>query len=147
MRSECTYMPCHHKSREDRTSKREQRHPLSPPKHAINIGPSELVAHLKGRDYVTRTWKRTMVTIPCRALRAEIVKLLKKGHLQEFLTEKGWETYGLDNEPNERRIVQQIKDMPSPPPIRNESPSNEGPLTSHVDHGRWSNRALDHVSQ
>lgn len=57
-------------------------------------------------------------TIDCRALRAEIVELLKKGHLQEFLTEKGRETYMLDNEQKEQRIVQQIKDTLSPPPIR-----------------------------
>ncbi|GMN64235.1 hypothetical protein TIFTF001_033319 [Ficus carica] len=37
-------------------------------------------------------------TIDCRALRAEVVELLKKGHPREFLTEKGRETYGLDND-------------------------------------------------
>ena len=57
-------------------------------------------------------------TIDCRVLRAEVAELLKKGHLREFLTEKGRETYGLGNESKERRIVQQIKDMPSPPPVR-----------------------------
>ena len=50
-------------------------------------------------------------TIDCRALRAEVAKLLKKGHLREFLTEKGRETFGLDNESKERKI----KDTPSPP--------------------------------
>ncbi|GMN74866.1 hypothetical protein TIFTF001_053935, partial [Ficus carica] len=57
-------------------------------------------------------------TIDCRALRAEVAELLKKNHLQEFLTDKGRETYGFDNESKERRIVQQIEDTPSPPPVR-----------------------------
>ncbi|GMN26887.1 hypothetical protein TIFTF001_040946 [Ficus carica] len=57
-------------------------------------------------------------TIDCRVLRAEVAELLKKGHLREFLTEKGRETYGLGNESKERKIVQQIKDTPSPPPVR-----------------------------
>ncbi|GMN46219.1 hypothetical protein TIFTF001_015414 [Ficus carica] len=92
---------------------------LSPPKYTFNISPSELVAHLKGRDYITWPKKlpdnpaRDMTkycefhkdhshhTINCRALRAEVAKLLKKGHLREFITHKGRETYGLGNEPKE----------------------------------------------
>ncbi|GMN51016.1 hypothetical protein TIFTF001_020171 [Ficus carica] len=35
------------------------------------------------------------------ALRAEVAKLLRKGHLREFLTEKRKETYGLSNESKE----------------------------------------------
>ncbi|GMN61551.1 hypothetical protein TIFTF001_030651 [Ficus carica] len=57
-------------------------------------------------------------TIDCRALRAEVAELLKKGHLREFLTDKGRETYGLGSEHKERRVVQQIEDTPSPPPVR-----------------------------
>ncbi|GMN25023.1 hypothetical protein TIFTF001_043853 [Ficus carica] len=57
-------------------------------------------------------------TINCRALLAEVAELLKKGHLREFLTEKGRETYGLVGEAKERRVVQQIEDTPSPPPVR-----------------------------
>ncbi|GMN67946.1 hypothetical protein TIFTF001_037007 [Ficus carica] len=57
-------------------------------------------------------------TIDCRALRAEVAELLKKGHLREFLTDKGRETYGLGNESKERRIVQQIEDTSSPPLVR-----------------------------
>ncbi|GMN28076.1 hypothetical protein TIFTF001_044194 [Ficus carica] len=56
-------------------------------------------------------------TIDCRKLRAEVVELLNKGHLREFLSEKGRETYGLGNESKERKIVQQIEETPSPPPI------------------------------
>ncbi|GMN62665.1 hypothetical protein TIFTF001_031744 [Ficus carica] len=37
-------------------------------------------------------------TIDCRVLRAEVAELLKKGHLREFLTEKGRETYGFSSE-------------------------------------------------
>ncbi|GMN63815.1 hypothetical protein TIFTF001_032908 [Ficus carica] len=44
-------------------------------------------------------------TIDCRALRAEVTELLKKGHLREFLTEKGRETYGLGGEAKERRVM------------------------------------------
>ncbi|GMN48555.1 hypothetical protein TIFTF001_017738 [Ficus carica] len=40
-------------------------------------------------------------TINCRALRAEVAELLKKGHLIEFLIVKGMETYGLGNESKE----------------------------------------------
>ncbi|GMN68319.1 hypothetical protein TIFTF001_037378 [Ficus carica] len=57
-------------------------------------------------------------TIDCRALRAEVAELLKKRHLREFLTEKGRETYGLGSEAKERRVVQQIEDTHSPPPVR-----------------------------
>ncbi|GMN48610.1 hypothetical protein TIFTF001_017761 [Ficus carica] len=98
--------------------------------------PSELIAHLKCQDFVT--WPKKLSenpardttkycefhkdhghqTIDCRALRAEVVELLKKGHLREFLTEKGRETYGLGNESKERRIVQQIEDTPSPSSVR-----------------------------
>ncbi|GMN62972.1 hypothetical protein TIFTF001_032049 [Ficus carica] len=83
----------------------------------------QLVAHLKRQDFVTWPKKlpenlaRDMMkycefhrdhghhTINCRALRAEVAELLKKGYLREFLTEKGRETYGLGNESKERRIV------------------------------------------
>ena len=40
-------------------------------------------------------------TIDCKALRAEVTELLKKGHLREFLTKKGREIDRLDNEPKE----------------------------------------------
>ena len=43
---------------------------------------------------------------------------MKKGHLKEFLIEKGREMYGLGSEPKERKVVQQIEDTPSPPPVR-----------------------------
>ena len=44
-------------------------------------------------------------------------KLLKKGHLREFLIDKGKETYRLRNEPKKWKIVQQIEDTLSPPPV------------------------------
>lgn len=47
-------------------------------------------------------------TINCRALHAEMAEILKKGHLQELLTEKGREKYGLNNKPKKWRVVQQI---------------------------------------
>ncbi|GMN59943.1 hypothetical protein TIFTF001_029036 [Ficus carica] len=121
--------------REERTSRREHKRPFSPPKYALGISPLELIAHLKCWDYVSWLKKlpnnpaRDMTkyyefhkdhghnTIDCRALRAEVVELLKKGHLREFLTEKGREMYGLCSEPKERKVVQQIKDTPSPPPV------------------------------
>ncbi|GMN54163.1 hypothetical protein TIFTF001_023309 [Ficus carica] len=53
-----------------------------------------------------------------KALRAEVAELLKKGHLRKFLTEKGREMYGLGNGFKERKIVQQIEDTPSQPPVR-----------------------------
>jgi len=122
--------------REDRTVKRERKRPFSPPKYALGISPSALIAHLKRQDFVT--WPKKLPenpardttkycefhkdhghnTIDCRALRAEVAELLKKGHLREFLTEKGRETYGLGNESKERRIVQQVDDLPLPPPVR-----------------------------
>ncbi|GMN47914.1 hypothetical protein TIFTF001_017077 [Ficus carica] len=52
------------------------------------------------------------------ALRAEVAELLKKSHLREFLTEKDRETNGLVGEAKERRVVQQIEETPSPPPVR-----------------------------
>ncbi|GMN70146.1 hypothetical protein TIFTF001_039188 [Ficus carica] len=98
--------------------------------------PSKLIAHLRCQDFVT--WPKKLPenstrdttkycefhkdhghqTIDCRALRAEVAELLKKGYLREFLTEKGRETYGLGNESKERKVVQQIEDTPSPPAVR-----------------------------
>ncbi|GMN65353.1 hypothetical protein TIFTF001_034423 [Ficus carica] len=121
---------------EERTTRRDHKRPFSPPKYALGISPSKLIAYLKRQDFVT--WSKKLPenptrdttkyyefhkdhghqTIDCRALRAEVAKLLKKGHLREFLTEKGRETYGLGNESKERRILQQIEDTPSPPPVR-----------------------------
>ncbi|GMN26380.1 hypothetical protein TIFTF001_044002 [Ficus carica] len=122
--------------RVERTTRRDQKRPLSPPKYALGISPSELIAHLKRQDFVT--WPKKLPenpardttkycefhrdhghhTIDCRALRAEVAELLKKGHLREFLTDKGRESYGLGSEHKERRVVQQIEDTPSPPPVR-----------------------------
>ncbi|GMN55829.1 hypothetical protein TIFTF001_024942 [Ficus carica] len=80
---------CRTGHRVERTTRRDQKRPLSPPKYALGI-----------------------------TLRAEVAELLKKGHLREFLTDKGRETYGLGSESKERRVVQQIEDTPSPPPVR-----------------------------
>ena len=88
-------------------------------KYALGISPSELIAHLKRQDFVTWPKKlpdnpaRDMTkyyefhkdhghnTIDCRALRAEVARLLGKGYLREFLTKKRRETYGLVNESKE----------------------------------------------
>ncbi|GMN28335.1 hypothetical protein TIFTF001_041154 [Ficus carica] len=122
--------------RVERSSRRDRKRPFSPPKYALGISPSELIAHLKRQDFVT--WPKKLPenpardtskycefhkdhghnTMDCRALRAEVAELLKKGHLREFLTEKGRETYGLSGEHKERRVVQHIEDTPSPPPVR-----------------------------
>ncbi|GMN47447.1 hypothetical protein TIFTF001_016609 [Ficus carica] len=124
------------KNREKRTARRDHKRPFSPPKYTLSISPSELIAHLKCQDFVT--WPEKLPeypardttkycefhkyhghhTIDCRVLRAEVAELLKKGHLQEFLTEKGRETYGLGNESKERKIVQPIEETPSPPLVR-----------------------------
>lgn len=73
----------------------------------------------KGHDDVLRIYKdHDHNTIDCRALRAEVAELLKKGHLREFLTEKGREMYELDSESKERKLVQQIEDTPSPLPVQ-----------------------------
>ncbi|GMN46180.1 hypothetical protein TIFTF001_015367 [Ficus carica] len=119
--------------REEQTSRRDHKRPFSPPKYALSISPSKLIAHLKCQDFVTWSKKlpenpaRDMTkyyefhkdhghhTIDCRALRAEVAKLLKKGHHREFLIEKERETYGLGNESKERKIVHQIEDTSSPP--------------------------------
>ncbi|GMN30912.1 hypothetical protein TIFTF001_048137 [Ficus carica] len=118
------------RTRDEVAKAREER------KKALGISPSELIAHLKRQDFVT--WPKKLLENPardttkyckfhkdhghqiidCRAIRAEVAKLLKKGYLREFLTEKGRETYGLGNESKERRIVQQIKETPSPPLVR-----------------------------
>ncbi|GMN36611.1 hypothetical protein TIFTF001_042473 [Ficus carica] len=120
----------------EQTTRRDHKRPLSPPKYALGISPSELIAHLKHQDFVT--WSKKLPenpardttkycefhkdhghqTIDCRVLRAEVAELLKKGHLREFLTKKGRETYKLGNESKERRIVQQIEDTPSPTPAQ-----------------------------
>ncbi|GMN19899.1 hypothetical protein TIFTF001_042939, partial [Ficus carica] len=122
--------------RVERSTRRDRKRPFSPPKYALGISPSELIAHLKRQDFVT--WSKKLPenpardtskycefhkdhghnTVDCRALRAEVAELLKKGHLREFLTEKGRETYGLGGEHKERRVVQHIEDTPSPPPVR-----------------------------
>ncbi|GMN24072.1 hypothetical protein TIFTF001_040532, partial [Ficus carica] len=122
--------------RVERSTRRDRKRPFSPPKYALGISPSELIAHLKRQDFVT--WPKKLPenpardtskycefhkdhghnTVDCRALRAEVAELLKKGHLREFLTEKGRETYGLGGEHKERRVVQHIEDTPSPPPVR-----------------------------
>ncbi|GMN27998.1 hypothetical protein TIFTF001_044184 [Ficus carica] len=122
--------------RVERTTRRDRKRPFSPPKYALGISPSELIAHLKRQDFVT--WPKKLPenpardtskycefhkdhghnTVDCRALRAEVAELLKKGHLREFLTEKGRETYGLSGEHKERRVVQHIEDTPSPPSVR-----------------------------
>ncbi|GMN56293.1 hypothetical protein TIFTF001_025413 [Ficus carica] len=122
--------------RVERNTRCEYKRPLSPPKYALGISPSELIVHLKRQDFVT--WPKKLPENPtrdttkyyefhkdhghqiidCRALRAEVAELLKKGHLREFLTEKGRETYGLGSETKERRVVQQIEDTPSLPPVR-----------------------------
>ncbi|GMN19954.1 hypothetical protein TIFTF001_047019 [Ficus carica] len=122
--------------RGERSSRRDRKRPFSPPKYALGISPSELIAHLKRQDFVT--WPKKLPenpardtskycefhkdhghnTVDCRALRAEVAELLKKGHLREFLTEKGKETYGLGGEHKERRVVQQIEETPSPPLVR-----------------------------
>ncbi|GMN47316.1 hypothetical protein TIFTF001_016486 [Ficus carica] len=122
--------------REERTSRREHKRPFSPPKYALGIISSELIAHLKGQDYVSWLKKlpdnpaRDMTkyyefhkdhghnTIDCRALRAEVAELLKKEHLREFLTKKGRQTYRLGSKSKERKVVQQIEDTPSLPPVR-----------------------------
>ncbi|GMN22568.1 hypothetical protein TIFTF001_043540 [Ficus carica] len=122
--------------RVERSTRQDRKRPFSPPKYALGISPSELIAHLKHQDFVT--WPKKLSenpardtskycefhkdhghnTVDCRALRAEVAELLKKGHLREFLTEKGRETYGLGGEHKERRVVQHIEDTPSPPPVR-----------------------------
>ncbi|GMN33608.1 hypothetical protein TIFTF001_046726 [Ficus carica] len=122
--------------RGERSSRRDRKRPFSPPKYVLGISPSELIAHLKRQDFVT--WPKKLPenpardtskycefhkdhghnTVDCRALRAEVAELLKKGHLREFLTEKGRETYGLGGEHKERRVVQQIEETPSPPPVQ-----------------------------
>ncbi|GMN70114.1 hypothetical protein TIFTF001_039157 [Ficus carica] len=135
-RRERTRPPRRTENRVERMTRRDHKRPLSPPKYALGISPSELIAHLKRQDLVT--WPKKLPenpardttkycefhkdhghqTIDCRALRAEVTELQKKGHLREFLIEKGKETYGFGNESKERRIVQQIEDTPSPLPVR-----------------------------
>ena len=90
-------------------TRRDHKRPLSPPKYALGISPSELIARLKRQDFIT--WPKKLLenpardstkycelhrdhghqTIDCRALRTKVAELLKKGHLREFLTEKGRE--------------------------------------------------------
>ncbi|GMN74449.1 hypothetical protein TIFTF001_053156, partial [Ficus carica] len=135
-RRECPRPTRRTEHQEERTIRRDHKRLFSPPKYALGISPSELIAHLKCQEFVT--WPKKLPenpaidttkycefhkdhghqTIDCRALRAEVAELLKKGHLQEFPTEKGRETYGLGNESKERRIVLQIEDTPLPPPVR-----------------------------
>ncbi|GMN47400.1 hypothetical protein TIFTF001_016567 [Ficus carica] len=135
-RRERTCPPRRTENQVERIVRRDHKRPLSPPKYALGISPSELIAHLKCQDFVTWTKKLSEnptrdttkycefhidhghQTIDCKALRSEVAELLKKGHIREFLTEKGRETYGLGNESKERKVVQQIEDTPSPPPVR-----------------------------
>ncbi|GMN62684.1 hypothetical protein TIFTF001_031763 [Ficus carica] len=83
--------------REERTARHDHKRPFSPPKYALGISPSELIAHPKRQDFIT--WPKKLLenpardttkycefhkdhghhTIDCRALRAEVAELLKKG--------------------------------------------------------------------
>ena len=60
-------------------------------------------------------------TETCRALRGEIIEILKRGHLREFLSERGRKTYGLDEETKlvetYHEEVQEQEWTFSPPPI------------------------------
>ena len=92
----------------------------------MNIEPSDLVAHLKGKEYVRWPGKarddnkeRDMTkycefhsdyghtTDSCKGLRLEVSELLKRGHLKEFLIDKGKNTICKKNDKRERS---------SPPP-------------------------------
>ncbi|GMN51817.1 hypothetical protein TIFTF001_020969 [Ficus carica] len=83
-------------NRVERTTRRDHKRPLSPLKYALGISPSELIAHLKCQDFVT--WPKKLPENPARDTTKE--------------------TYGLGNESKEQRMVQQIEDTPSPPPVR-----------------------------
>ena len=51
--------------------------------------------HRKPNEYCEFHQDRGHSTSDCKALRYEVIELLKIGHLKEFLSEKGWQTYGL----------------------------------------------------
>ncbi|GMN49594.1 hypothetical protein TIFTF001_018758 [Ficus carica] len=87
---------CPTEKRVERSTRRDRKRPFSPPKYALGISPSELIAHLKRQDFVT--WPKKLPenpardtskycefhkdhghnTVDCRALRAEVAELLKK---------------------------------------------------------------------
>ncbi|GMN64800.1 hypothetical protein TIFTF001_033857 [Ficus carica] len=50
--------------RVNRTTRRDQKRPLSPLKYALGISPSELIAHLKRQDFVT--WPKKLPENPAR---------------------------------------------------------------------------------
>ncbi|GMN63810.1 hypothetical protein TIFTF001_032911 [Ficus carica] len=58
------------------------------------------------------------LTVDYKALRYEIVELLKRGHLKEFLNDKGYQTYGIPKESgNSGSLIQKhIKKALTPPP-------------------------------
>ena len=124
---------------DSRISKKGDRsdRPLPPP-YALNIDADELVCyHLKDKDFVRWPEQKDAGRDPskycefqkgsshstetCRALRGEIIEMLKKGHLREFLNERGRKTYGLDEEAKlvetYHEEVQEQERTPSPSPI------------------------------
>ncbi|GMN65633.1 hypothetical protein TIFTF001_034686 [Ficus carica] len=55
---------CRTEHRVERTTRRDHKRPLSPPKYALGISPSELIAHLKRQDFVT--WPKKLPENPAR---------------------------------------------------------------------------------
>ncbi|GMN47849.1 hypothetical protein TIFTF001_017016 [Ficus carica] len=124
-------------SREDRSNQQGKgRRLLSPPKYTLDISAKQLVMHLRGKDFVQWPGKITSppkrrnldlycefhcdhehLTVDCKALHYEVTELLKKGHLKEFLSEKGRKMYGLDKN-DSRRDKHGPNRMLSPPPIK-----------------------------
>ncbi|GMN61791.1 hypothetical protein TIFTF001_030881 [Ficus carica] len=57
------------------------------------------------------------LAINCKALRYEIVELQKRGHLKEFLSDKGCQTYGIPKDRFERD-KRRLSETPSPLPMK-----------------------------
>ncbi|GMN70667.1 hypothetical protein TIFTF001_039706 [Ficus carica] len=82
--------------REGRTTRRDHKRPLSPPKYALGISSSEQIAHLKRQDFVT-------------ALRAEVAKQLNRVTFRNSSPRKVEIRMDLATSPKNKELCSRLK--------------------------------------